>query len=36
MKLTWKHGAAALAAIAIATTAVAQQRLFFGLSLIHI
>jgi TRAP transporter TAXI family solute receptor len=32
MKLTWKHGAAAIAAIAIATTAVAQQRLFFGIA----
>ena len=32
MKFTWKHGAAAVAAIAIATTAVAQQRLFFGIA----
>ena len=32
MKLTWKHAAALVAAAAIATTAVAQQRLFFGIA----
>ena len=32
MKLTWKHAAALVAAAAIATTALAQQRLFFGIA----
>jgi len=32
MKLTWKHAAALVAAAAIATAAVAQQRLFFGIA----
>ena len=32
MKLSWKHGAAALAAIVIATGALAQQRMFFGIA----
>lgn len=32
MKLTWKHAAALVAAAAIASTALAQQRLFFGIA----
>ena len=32
MKLTWKHAAMLAAAAAIATTAMAQQRLFFGIA----
>ncbi|GMV74943.1 MAG: C4-dicarboxylate ABC transporter substrate-binding protein [Rubrivivax sp.] len=32
MKLTWKHFAAVLAAASLATAAVAQQRLFFGIA----
>jgi len=32
MKFTWKHAAALVAAAALATTAVAQQRLFFGIA----
>ena len=32
MKLTWKHAAAFGAAIAVATTAFAQQRMFFGVA----
>jgi TRAP transporter TAXI family solute receptor len=32
MNLTWKHAAALVAAAAIATAAVAQQRLFFGIA----
>lgn len=32
MKLTWKHAAILVAAATIATTALAQQRLFFGIA----
>jgi hypothetical protein len=32
MKFTWKHAAALVVAAALATTAVAQQRLFFGIA----
>mgnify|MGYP002624147175 CR=1 FL=1 len=32
MKLTWKHAAAFGAAVALATTAFAQQRMFFGVA----
>lgn len=32
MRLTWKHAAAFVAAAAIATTAIAQQRVFFGIA----
>lgn len=32
MKFTWKHAAALIAAATLATTALAQQRLFFGIA----
>ena len=32
MQLSWKHAVAGLALVAAATTAVAQQRVFFGIA----